>query len=137
MLGSGGETCEDAIFERNEILLRGSVKVMVFNASFNIISVASWVRQVLLVEEARENHWHAPKLLLRPPDHSPEWLLKNGLTALVRFLFNSSWNLEDTKKMYINQIKMLISFPYFNRNPLMGKTWPYQFCTSYIFCFLI
>ena len=32
------------------------VKVMVFNATFNNISVISW-RSVLLVEETGENHW--------------------------------------------------------------------------------
>jgi len=31
---------------------------MVFNATFNNISVISW-RSVLLVEETRENHWLA------------------------------------------------------------------------------
>ena len=33
-----------------------SVRVMVFNATFNNISVTSW-SSVLLVEETRENHW--------------------------------------------------------------------------------
>jgi hypothetical protein len=36
------------------------IKVMVFNATFNNISVISW-RSVLLVEETGENHWPCRK----------------------------------------------------------------------------
>ena len=46
------------IISFTHITERGSVRVMVFNATFNNMSVISW-RSVLLVEEAgvpRENH---------------------------------------------------------------------------------
>ena len=115
---------------RNEIHLRGWVRAVVFHATFNNISFISlW--SVLLVEEARENHWHAAKLLLRPPawvtGHLPEWpfkklkklwlwyLLRSGF---IHFLLKSGRH----KKMYTNQIKMFVSFPYFYWNALMGNT---------------
>ena len=42
------------IYTSSVLLLLGRIRIMVFNATFNIISAVSW-RSVLLVEETGEN----------------------------------------------------------------------------------
>ena len=71
----------------------GRVKVMVFYATFNNMSVISW-RSVLLLEETGENQPTCPK--------SFKWLQLNTnvMTSPTNFLFVGNFDLKSWPQMY-------------------------------------